>query len=87
MVNLKVNEEIIRKWCEEHLDTHTDWTGTRVETKYECSSVDDFIKMLMMHIEDNQQNTIAKNPDDDIEEHWKSFEKKWIARLNDEEKL
>lgn len=54
MVNLRVNEKIIRKWCEEHLDTHTDWTGTRVETKYECSSVDDFIKMLMMHIEDNQ---------------------------------
>ena len=87
MINLRVNEEIIRKWCEDHLATHTDWTGTRVETKHKCSSVDDFIKMLMIHIEDNQQNTIAKNPDDDIEEHWKSFQKKWIARLNDEEKL
>lgn len=87
MKTLRVNQTIIREFCEKHMSTHTDWTGTRVETKHECGSVDEFVKMLMTHIENNQQNTIAKNPDDDIEERWKSFEKKWIARLNDEEKL
>ena len=54
MTTFRVNEEVIRKFCETYMSTHTDWTGTRVETKYECDSVDKFVKQLMTHIEDNQ---------------------------------
>lgn len=54
MINFRVNENIIRKFCETRMSTHTDWTGTRVETKHECNSVDEFVKLLMEYIEDNQ---------------------------------
>lgn len=53
MESYRTNEEIIREFCVKHLTTHTDWTGTRVETKHECNSVDEFISELMKHIEDN----------------------------------
>lgn len=32
--------------------THTDWTGTRVETKYECDSIDEFVDKLYDYLED-----------------------------------
>lgn len=54
MTAFKVNDELIRNWCETHMSTHTDWTGTRVETKLECDSVDDFVTRLMDYIKDNQ---------------------------------
>lgn len=54
MTTFRVNENIIRKFCETRMSTHTDWTGTRVETKYECHSVEEFIQQLMNYIEDNQ---------------------------------
>ena len=54
MENFRVNQIIIKEFCEKHMSTHSDWTGTRVETKHQCDSVDKFIKMLMTHIEDNQ---------------------------------
>lgn len=50
----RVNEEIIHKFCETNMSTHSDWTGTRVETKHKCNSVDEFVKQLMSYIEDNQ---------------------------------
>lgn len=53
MESYRTNKEIIKEFCEKHLATHTDWTGTRVETKYECESVDKFVNELMEHIEDN----------------------------------
>ena len=55
MANLRVNQRIIREFCEKYMSTHTDWTGTRVETKQHVGSVDDFVKMLMIHIENNQE--------------------------------
>ena len=54
METLRVNQTIIKEFCEKHMSTHSDWTGTRVETKHRCASVDEFINMLMTHIEDNQ---------------------------------
>lgn len=54
MTTFRVNESIIRKFCETHMSTHTDWTGTRVETKEKCESVDKFVTLLMEYIEDNQ---------------------------------
>lgn len=53
-MNIKrTSKEIIKEWCEKNLSTHTEWTGTRVETKYKCQSVDEFIDNLFDYIEDN----------------------------------
>ena len=49
----RTNKEIIMDFCKKNLDTHTDWTGTRVETKYKCESVEEFVERIMNHIEDN----------------------------------
>ena len=53
MKSYRTNEEIIRKFCEENLTTYNDHWGTWIETKHTCSSVDEFAKKLMQHIEDN----------------------------------
>lgn len=49
----RTNRKIIREFCEKNLAPHTDWTGTRIETKFKCESVEKFVDMLMEHIEDN----------------------------------
>lgn len=43
----------IIEFFEENLHTHTDWTGTRVETINECESVEKFIDKFMNHIGEN----------------------------------
>ena len=53
MDSIRTTKEILKEWCERNLDTHTDWTGTRVETKDNCNSVDDFLDKLFDHLEDN----------------------------------
>jgi len=40
-VMTKEDKELIRKFCEDNLHTHTDWTGTYVETIYKCDGVGD----------------------------------------------
>lgn len=52
-VSYRTDENIIREFCEKNLSTHTDWTGTRVETKYKCASVEEFVRKLMEHIEEH----------------------------------
>jgi hypothetical protein len=47
------NKEILKEWCEQNLSTHTDWTGTRVETKKSCTSVEAFVDRLYKYLEDN----------------------------------
>lgn len=49
----RTSKEIIKEWCEKNLSTHTDWTGTRVETKHRCEDVEDFVNRLFEHIEEN----------------------------------
>lgn len=51
MDTLKVNKEIVAEFCRLNLSTHTDWTGTRVETRYACGSVDEFIDRFMEFVE------------------------------------
>jgi hypothetical protein len=53
MDSYRTNEQIIKEFCEQQLKTHTDWTGTRVETKHNCESVEAFVNKLMEWIEDN----------------------------------
>ena len=48
------DKELIRKFCENNLRTHTDWTGTYVETRYKCKSVDDFVNKLLNYIEEHE---------------------------------
>jgi hypothetical protein len=52
-MGIRTTKEILKEWCEKNLSTHTDWTGTRVETKYKCNSIDDFVDELYEHLEDN----------------------------------
>lgn len=40
------DKELITEFCKNNLHTHTDWTGTRVETINNCESVDEFIDNL-----------------------------------------
>lgn len=47
-------KELIRKFCEENLHTHTDWTGTRVETVNQCESIEKFINKLLDCFENHE---------------------------------
>ena len=49
---IRTSEEILKEFCEENMSTHTDWTGTRVETKNDCNSVDDFVDKLWNYLEE-----------------------------------
>ena len=53
MESFRTNKEIIMDFCRNNLTTHTDWVGTRVETQYECESVEKFVERIMRHIEEN----------------------------------
>jgi hypothetical protein len=53
MDHIFTNKEILKEWCEQNLSTHTDWTGTRVETKNRCESVEKFVDKLYNYLEDN----------------------------------
>lgn len=53
MDSIRTTKEILKEWCEKNMATHTDWTGTRVETKNKCNSVDDFVDKLYEFLEDN----------------------------------
>lgn len=44
----------IIEFCNNNLHTHTDWTGTYVETQYKCESVDDFVNKLLNYIEEHE---------------------------------
>lgn len=60
MKTFSTNKEIITAFCEKNLTAHTDWTGTRIETKYKCDNLEKFIDKLMQHIEDNDLNVVLK---------------------------
>ena len=51
MESARTSKEIIKEFVETNMSTHTDWTGTRVETKYECESIEKFIDKLWDYIE------------------------------------
>ena len=50
MNSFRTSAEAILDFCKEEMSTHTDWTGTRVETKYKCSSVEEFAKKLTHYL-------------------------------------
>ena len=46
------DKEKITKFLKANLHAHADWTGTYVETKYKCESVEKFIKIFFNSIEE-----------------------------------
>lgn len=53
MESIRTSKEIIKEWVEKNMDTHTDWTGTRIETKYKCESIEAFVEKLYEYLKDN----------------------------------
>jgi hypothetical protein len=53
MESIRTSKEILKEWVEANMVTHTDWTGTRVETEYKCDSLDKFIDILYEYLETN----------------------------------
>ena len=47
MESARTSKQIIKEWVEENMSTHTDWTGTRVETKHTCESIEEFVNKLL----------------------------------------
>lgn len=45
-------KKILKEWCEKNMNVHTDWTGTRVETKNSCLSIDEFVDKLWNYLEE-----------------------------------
>ena len=52
MKTIQTNKCILKGWCEKNMNVHTDWTGTRVETKDICLSNDEFVNKLWNYLED-----------------------------------
>lgn len=52
MESIQVSKNLLKKWCERNLDTHTDWVGTRVETVNEMESIDEFVDKLWNYLEE-----------------------------------
>lgn len=53
MEYIRTSKEILKEWAEQNMSAHTDWTSTRVETKYRCDTIDDFVDKLYEYLEDN----------------------------------
>ncbi len=54
METIQISNNLLKKWCERNLDTHTDWVGTRVETVNEMDSIDEFVDKLWNYLEEER---------------------------------
>ena len=52
MSRIQTTKYILEEWCENNMNVHTDWTGTRVETINTCLSVDDFVDKLWNYLKE-----------------------------------
>jgi hypothetical protein len=53
MESIRTSKAILKEWAEKHMNTHTDWSGTRVETTIECETIDSFVDILYNYLEEN----------------------------------
>ena len=53
MEHIRTSKEILKEWIKANMNTHTDWTGTRVETIKNCSSIDEMVDKLYEYLADN----------------------------------
>ena len=51
---MRIAKDDLKEWCEQNLHTHTDWTGTYVETKDKCDSVEKLVDKLWNYLEDKE---------------------------------
>lgn len=51
MKRIQTNKRILKEWCENNMNVHTDWTGTRVETNDTCLSIEEFVDKLWNYLE------------------------------------
>ena len=52
METIQVSKGLLKKWCKRNMATHTDWTGTRVETIEACPTIDEFVNKLWNYLEE-----------------------------------
>lgn len=57
MESIRTSRQIIKEWIETNMTTHTDWTGTRIETKNNCDSIDEMVDKLYDYLVDNHWRT------------------------------
>ena len=53
MEYIRTSKEILKEWIETNMNTHTDWTGTRVETIKNYGSIDEMVDKLYEYLVDN----------------------------------
>ena len=51
MNRIQITKHILEEWCEKNMFTHTDWTGSRVETIDTYDSLDKFVDKLWNYLE------------------------------------
>jgi hypothetical protein len=51
MNRIQTEKQDLKTWCKRNMTTHTDWTGTRVETINVYSSIDEFVDDLWDYLE------------------------------------
>lgn len=49
--SITTTKKILKEWCENNMNVHSDWTGTRIETKDICVSIDEFVDKLWNYLE------------------------------------
>ncbi len=54
MESIRTSRQILKEWVESNMNTHTDWTGTRVETKNKYDSIDEMVDKLYEYLVDNR---------------------------------
>jgi hypothetical protein len=59
METIQVSKDLLKKWCKRNMATHTDWTGTRVETINACPSINEFVDKLWAYLEE-ESNKITE---------------------------
>ena len=52
MNRIQIDKSTLKKWCKGNMATHTDWTGTRVETIKACPTIDEFVDRLWNYLEE-----------------------------------
>lgn len=54
MKSIRTSKEILKEWIEANMKTHTDRTGTRIETEKIWRSIDEMVEYLYVYLEDNE---------------------------------
>lgn len=52
MDKILISKKDLSEWCHTHMDIHTDWTGSRVETVNKMNSVEEFVDKLYNYLKE-----------------------------------